>query len=180
MKSQLLPLLLILTPYVIQGQQDLRKVFERKMQERQEFIDRYFVFHSDWEPPRDWTRANGLVEEIRQSNRRIAERLRLEEESRPREERLHEPTASMELPGQVRMTTGTRRQAATAAPQQQQKRPTKAKPKRKTPKRNQPKRNRPPRLNPQQRPQPAQRREGGVSPIRINPVARSVNVERVE
>ena len=37
-------LLLILTPYVIRDQNDLRTVFERKMQERQEFLDRYFVF----------------------------------------------------------------------------------------------------------------------------------------
>ncbi|MBL9110735.1 MAG: type II secretion system secretin GspD, partial [Myxococcales bacterium] len=37
-------LILILTPYIIRSQQDLRTVFERKMQERQEFLDRYFVF----------------------------------------------------------------------------------------------------------------------------------------
>jgi general secretion pathway protein D len=62
-------LLLILTPYVIRDQDDLRAIFERKMQERQEFLDRYFVF-SDlvaWEPPRDFGRANGLVEDIRQA-----------------------------------------------------------------------------------------------------------------
>jgi len=39
-------------PHVIRDQNDLRKIFERKMQERQEFIDRYFVFSdSDWKPP---------------------------------------------------------------------------------------------------------------------------------
>jgi general secretion pathway protein D len=59
-------LLLILTPHVIREQTDLRRIFERKMQERQEFIDRYFVFQdTDWRPPRDWTRANRLVEDIR-------------------------------------------------------------------------------------------------------------------
>src|SRR6185503_10427516 len=61
-------LLLILTPYVIRDQDDLRAIFERKMQERQEFIDRYFVFSdsAEWEPPRDFSRTNGLVEDIRQ------------------------------------------------------------------------------------------------------------------
>ena len=38
------------------------------MRERQEFLDRYFVFATDtWEPPTDYSRANGLVEEIRQA-----------------------------------------------------------------------------------------------------------------
>src|ERR1043165_8864831 len=46
-------LLLILTPHVIRDQSDLRRIFERKMQERQEFLDRYFVFSGqDWTPPR--------------------------------------------------------------------------------------------------------------------------------
>jgi general secretion pathway protein E len=75
-------LLLILTPYVIHDQSDLRRIFERKMQERQEFLDRYFVFARDaWEPPRDYTRANGLVEDIRQAYAAIEERERLEAES---------------------------------------------------------------------------------------------------
>ena len=37
-------LILVLTPYIIREQSDLRTVFERKMQERQEFLDHYFVF----------------------------------------------------------------------------------------------------------------------------------------
>ena len=55
-------LLLVLTPHVIRDQEDLRKIFERKMQERQEFLDRYMVFSGeDWKPPRDWSRTSGLV-----------------------------------------------------------------------------------------------------------------------
>ncbi len=42
-KKQKSNLLLVLTPYVIRDQDDLRAIFERKMQERQEFLDRYFV-----------------------------------------------------------------------------------------------------------------------------------------
>ena len=49
-------LLLILTPYVIRDQDDLRKIFERKMQERQEFLDRYFVFNDS-----EWTAAARLL-----------------------------------------------------------------------------------------------------------------------
>ncbi|HKO95322.1 MAG TPA: type II secretion system secretin GspD, partial [Polyangiaceae bacterium] len=70
-------LLLILTPYVIQTQEDLRKVFTRKMNERQEFLDRYFVFNTEWQPPKDYARTNGLVEAIRQAFTQMEERRRL-------------------------------------------------------------------------------------------------------
>jgi general secretion pathway protein D len=93
-------LLLILTPYVIRDQDDLRSIFERKMQERQEFIDRYFVFsdRAPWAPPRDYTRANGLVEEIRQSILAQDERDRLERESLPKPQKDHAASAPIALP----------------------------------------------------------------------------------
>ncbi|AKT36718.1 type II secretion system secretin GspD [Chondromyces crocatus] len=93
-------LLLILTPYVIRNQDDLRAIFERKMEERQEFIDRYFVFADGktWEPPRDWGRQNGLVEDIRQSMIKEEERIRLEEESRPRDRMVHSPVEPIGMP----------------------------------------------------------------------------------
>ncbi|WP_437734169.1 type II secretion system secretin GspD [Sorangium sp. So ce1335] len=93
-------LLLVLTPYVIRDQEDLRAIFERKMQERQEFIDRYFVFSDSaaWEPPRDFGRSNGLVEDIRQSILTEEERARLEEEARPKIPREHTPVEPVGLP----------------------------------------------------------------------------------
>jgi general secretion pathway protein D len=94
-------LLLILTPYVIQTQEDLRKVFTRKMQERQEFLDRYFVFNSDWQPPKDYARTNGLVEEIRQTFHKMEEQHRLELESMPSDIKTHEPTEPLDLPVDV-------------------------------------------------------------------------------
>lgn len=93
-------LLLILTPYVVRDQEDLRAIFERKMQERQEFLDRYFVFNEEsaWEPPRDFSRANGLVESIRQSMIEELERERLIQESAPRAPRVHQPVEPISLP----------------------------------------------------------------------------------
>jgi general secretion pathway protein D len=93
-------LLLVLTPYVIRDQDDLRAIFERKMQERQEFLDRYFVFNEgmDWKPPRDFARANGLVEDIRQQILAQEEKLRLEEEAKPRGPQTHEPGDPIALP----------------------------------------------------------------------------------
>lgn len=100
-------LLLILTPHVIREQADLRRIFERKMQERQEFIDRYFVFEtSNWRPPTDYARSNGLVEEIRQAFFEIEEQARLEEELRPRELHDHTPSEPIDLPGGLKATGG--------------------------------------------------------------------------
>ncbi|MFO0554897.1 MAG: type II secretion system secretin GspD [Polyangiaceae bacterium] len=93
-------LLLILTPYVVRDQSDLRVIFERKMQERQEFLDRYFVFSEDnvWEPPRDYSRSNGLVEAIRQEMFAVAEKERLEQEIRPTGPKEHLPVEPIQLP----------------------------------------------------------------------------------
>jgi general secretion pathway protein D len=93
-------LLLVLTPYVIRSQEDLRAIFERKMQERQEFIDRYFVFNEGtaWNPPKDYRRANGLVEDIRQQMLAEEEKLRLEEETKKKPEKVHIATEPIPLP----------------------------------------------------------------------------------
>ena len=58
-------LLLFLTPYIVRSQADLRAIYERKMRERQEFLDRYFVFGThDYHPTVDYSRTRGLVSEI--------------------------------------------------------------------------------------------------------------------
>ena len=93
-------LILVMTPYIIRNQEDLRTVFERKMQERQEYLDRYFVFSeaSEYKPPKDWSRTNGLVEDIRQSFFKLDEKKRLEEIQRPRERKTHDPQPPIEMP----------------------------------------------------------------------------------
>jgi general secretion pathway protein D len=162
-------LLLILTPHVIREQADLRKIFERKMQERQEFIDRYFVFSdSEWSPPKDWSRTNGLVEDIRQQFFEIAEAeiLRRESEATDLGERL--PSDPIELPGSVK-AGGATSVGGAPAPQPAQQAPAEA-----------PRRRNPAPAAPAPAP-PAPGPRGDLdSPIRINPVARNVNVERVE
>ncbi len=171
-------LLLILTPHVIRDQSDLRRIFERKMQERQEFLDRYFVFAQgeEWTPPRDWTRTNGLIEDIRKSFAEIRE----DEETRSAAEgpgdAAREPSEPLELPGAPRVGSdgaggGRNRRApgATPAPATPAVPPA-------------------PGANPAvppPAPAPApgpQGRTGDLdeSPVRITPIARSVNVERVE
>jgi general secretion pathway protein D len=93
-------LLLVLTPYVIRSPEDLRAIFEKKMQERQEFIDRYFVFNegASWSPPKDYRRANGLVEAIRQEIMQQEEKARIEAEAVRAPPKVHIPGQPIPLP----------------------------------------------------------------------------------
>lgn len=69
-QTQKTNLLLFLTPYIIRDPADLRAIYERKMRERQEFLDRYFVFSGDdYEPPIDYSRTRGLLAEMMQNMR---------------------------------------------------------------------------------------------------------------
>jgi general secretion pathway protein D len=109
-------LILVLTPYIIREQADLRTVFERKMQERQEFLDHYFVFaeQNEYEPPKDYSRMIGLLEDIRQSYSDVDDERRLQDLQRPRELKTHEPGQPLELPGPIN-TGGT---TAAGAPEE--------------------------------------------------------------
>ncbi|MFZ5891838.1 MAG: type II secretion system secretin GspD [Myxococcota bacterium] len=90
-------LLLILTPHVIREQADLRRIFERKMRERQEFLDRHFVFgDNDWEPPRDWSRTTGLVEATRKAYRELDNERAIRTASERKQPPPHTPTAPIE------------------------------------------------------------------------------------
>ena len=93
-------LVLVLTPYIIREQSDLRTVFERKMQERQEFLDHYFVFSdsSEYEAPKDYSRMNGLLEEIRQSYLAVQEQKDFDKIRGPRPMQVHVPGQPLELP----------------------------------------------------------------------------------
>jgi len=99
-KIQKSNLLLILTPHIVRDQNDLRRIFEAKMQERQEFLDRYTVFDETlpWQAPPDYSRTNGLLEHIRQAQLREAERAKLAAEIKPKGSLGHEPTKPIPLP----------------------------------------------------------------------------------
>ncbi|HEY6727307.1 MAG TPA: type II secretion system secretin GspD [Polyangiaceae bacterium] len=152
-------LLLVLTPHVVREQGDLRRIFERKMRERQEFLDRYFVFATDtWEPPTDYSRANGLVEEIRQAQLEWTENKRLELESKPTDTLEHQPSDPIALPVDVAGAAGQPQRAPTPAPAA----PAPAAPA-------------PAKKKGTGRPK---KTENDLDSIRIAPVARSVLVER--
>jgi general secretion pathway protein D len=103
-QTQKTNLLLFLTPYVIRTPDDLRAIFERKMRERQEFIDRYFVFGDhDYHPPLDYSRTRGLLGEIFMELEAIDEERRLLEELRQRPPPEHVPRPPL---GAVERGTG--------------------------------------------------------------------------
>lgn len=59
-------LLIVLTPYVIRGPEDLRRIYEKKDAERREFIERYTAFRDEaaYEVDVDYARQRGLLQEI--------------------------------------------------------------------------------------------------------------------
>jgi general secretion pathway protein D len=113
-------LILVLTPYIIREQSDLRAIFERKMQERQQYLDHYFVFsdNTDYEAPKDYSRANGLLENIRQSYQAVDERRHLDELTKPRDVKTHTPGEPLEMPdsGRILPTASGHAQPTTVAP----------------------------------------------------------------
>lgn len=63
-------LLIFLTPYVIRDQSDLRRIFQRKIQQRKEFIERHTAFKDlDLEAVIDYRHKRGLLEEINRTAR---------------------------------------------------------------------------------------------------------------
>jgi general secretion pathway protein D len=54
-----LNLLLFLTPYIIRDQSDFRRIFERKMKERQEFVEQFYGRQPGYEVPIDYARKAG-------------------------------------------------------------------------------------------------------------------------
>ena len=67
-------LLILLTPYIIKDQLDLQSIRERKMRERQEFVESFATLNEmKYEPKVDYRRKRGLVEEINRSIQSVEE-----------------------------------------------------------------------------------------------------------
>jgi general secretion pathway protein D len=59
-------LLLFLTPYIIRDQSDFRRIFERKMSERQQFVEQFYGQVAGYDVPVDFTRKTGPLGRMRQ------------------------------------------------------------------------------------------------------------------
>jgi len=64
-KRQKTNLLLFLTPYIIRDQGDYRRIFERKMSERAEFVKRFYGEEAAYEAPIDYERKPGPLSRLR-------------------------------------------------------------------------------------------------------------------
>lgn len=65
-------LILVLTPHILRDSSDMRKILERKQQERQELIDREAIFGAhEWEAPKTYAHTLGLLGDIRRENREL-------------------------------------------------------------------------------------------------------------
>jgi general secretion pathway protein D len=90
-------LIIALTPYVINDQSDLRRVLERKMRERREFVERFGgEERPDLESNFDYRRKRGMLEEI---NRTVRDIQKEESEmDKIREQDLRDESGPVELP----------------------------------------------------------------------------------
>jgi general secretion pathway protein D len=57
-----------------------------------------FADRNEYEAPKDYTRTNGLLEDIRQAYMEVDEQRRLDDLTRPREMKVHSPGQPLELP----------------------------------------------------------------------------------
>jgi general secretion pathway protein D len=64
-KKQKTNLLLFLTPYIIRDQSDYRRIFERKMAERAEFVKRFYGDEANYGATVDYTRKLGPLSRLR-------------------------------------------------------------------------------------------------------------------
>jgi general secretion pathway protein D len=93
-------LVLVLTPHIIRSEEDMRRVFEKRMAERQEFLDHYALFRDDRDPAPLFApeKGNGLVSEIRATAHTILEDKALASALEKPRAAAHEPQPALDLP----------------------------------------------------------------------------------
>lgn len=68
-------LLLFLTPYIIRGQEDFRRIFERKMKERQQFVEQFYGQVPGYDVAVDFSRKPGPLSRMNQSMLKESQRV---------------------------------------------------------------------------------------------------------
>jgi general secretion pathway protein D len=89
-------LIIALTPYVISDMSDLRRVLDKKMKERREFVERYGGQDRPTESERSYRKKVGMLEEINKVAREIESEQR--ELSTLRQRQLQDESGPIELP----------------------------------------------------------------------------------
>ena len=68
-------LLLFLTPYIIRDQSDFQRIFERKLKERQEFVEEFYGHEKQYEAYIDYSHKAGPLSRMRTALRQEANRI---------------------------------------------------------------------------------------------------------
>jgi general secretion pathway protein D len=108
-------LVLVLTPYIVRDEDDMRRIYEKRIQERQEFLDHYFVFRERPTGAFEPVRGKGLLTELCASYRAVAEQRKLELAPPGTTIAAHEPHAPLELPDSAGQAATTGPEPATQA-----------------------------------------------------------------
>ena len=104
-------LLLFLTPYVIRDASDFRRIFERKMKERQSFIEQFYGASTAYDAAIDYSRKPGPLARIAQVLNREANRVEFGGTGFGTNEKLVAPST----PGALELPASTRRASPTPA-----------------------------------------------------------------
>jgi len=92
-------LVLVLTPYIVRDQQDMRRIVEKRMEERQEMLDHQALFADrPLRPSTTFSRARGLLGLMRREEVAAATQQALEAALVQGPPLGHEPTEPIELP----------------------------------------------------------------------------------
>jgi general secretion pathway protein D len=107
-------LVLVLTPYIVRDQQDMRRIVEKRMEERQEMLDHQALFADrPLRPSKTFSRARGLLGLMRREEL-AAEAQRAVEAALVQGPPLgHEPTEPIELPAVLGASGDTKSPAPT-------------------------------------------------------------------
>jgi general secretion pathway protein D len=101
-------LVLVLTPHIIRSEDDMRGIFETRMQERQEFLDHYFVFREGPPIGFDPKRGHGALAALRAAYREVAEQRWLASQVPPAPTPSHDPRPPIDLPSPIGAAAGAR------------------------------------------------------------------------
>jgi general secretion pathway protein D len=91
-------LVLVLTPHIVRDEDDMRRIFEKRMQERQEFLDHYFVFRDEQPVGFNPAHGHGMLAELRASYRDVEARRSVEPTAPAPGLTAHTPHAPLGLP----------------------------------------------------------------------------------
>jgi general secretion pathway protein D len=110
-------LVLVLTPHIIRTEEDMRRVFEKRMAERQEFLDHYALFRTDRDPAPLFApdKGHGLLSEILTTAHTIVLDRELASALEKPSVAAHEPQPALDLPTDPAPTDAPHQESAPAA-----------------------------------------------------------------